>query len=101
MNDSTRKYLAQMGRRGGQKSRRTLDPKTARTMVLLREARRAYRHFHTSCFWCFGPQYRPSEKDIPWIMERLRSFGGQDGWTVSARLEKQQRIQSELSHASH
>ena len=38
-----RDYLAEIGRRGGTKSRRTLDPETARRMVAIREGRRAAR----------------------------------------------------------
>ena len=38
-----RKYLAEIGRRGGIKSRRALSPETARRMVAIREARRAAR----------------------------------------------------------
>lgn len=40
---SLRQYLAEIGRRGGLKSRRVLDPETARRMVAIREARRAAR----------------------------------------------------------
>ena len=36
-----RQYLAELGRRGGMKSRRALDADTARRMVEIREARRA------------------------------------------------------------
>lgn len=38
-----RRYLAEIGRKGGTKSRRALDPGTARRMVAIREARRAAR----------------------------------------------------------
>jgi hypothetical protein len=38
-----RRYLAEIGRRGGTKSRRTLDPETARAMVRARELSRAMR----------------------------------------------------------
>jgi hypothetical protein len=38
-----RRYLAEIGRRGGIRSRRVLDPETARHMVRIREARRAAR----------------------------------------------------------
>ena len=38
-----RKYLAEIGRRGGIRSRRVLDPETARRMVDIREARRVAR----------------------------------------------------------
>jgi len=37
---SINKYLASIGRRGGLKSRRSLDPATARRMVRIRELRR-------------------------------------------------------------
>ena len=37
------RYLAEIGGRGGRKSRRTLDPETARQMVRVREAKRAER----------------------------------------------------------
>lgn len=40
---SFRRYLAEIGRRGGMKSRRVLDPDTARRMVAIREARREAR----------------------------------------------------------
>ena len=40
---SLREYLAEIGRRGGIKSRRVLAPETARRMVAIREARRAVR----------------------------------------------------------
>jgi hypothetical protein len=38
-----RKYLAQIGRRGGIKSRRVLEPEVARRMVEIRESRRIAR----------------------------------------------------------
>jgi hypothetical protein len=38
-----RNYLSEIGRRGGIRSRRVLDPQTARRMVEIREARRAAR----------------------------------------------------------
>ena len=40
---SLRNYFAEIGRRGGVKSRRVLEPETARRMVAIREARRAVR----------------------------------------------------------
>lgn len=43
MDPEVRKYLSKIGRRGGQRSRRTLDPDTARKMVRAREAHRAQR----------------------------------------------------------
>jgi len=40
MSDQIIKYLAAIGRRGGQKSRRTLTPEQAKAMVAAREAKR-------------------------------------------------------------
>ena len=45
---SVRTYLADIGRRGGIKSRRTLEPETARRMVAIREARRAAQRLDPS-----------------------------------------------------
>lgn len=44
---SLREYLTEIGRRGGIRSRRVLDPETARRMVAIREARRAARRFES------------------------------------------------------
>jgi hypothetical protein len=46
MDPNVKAYLAEIGRKGGRKSRRTLTPDAARRMVAVREARRAYRRFH-------------------------------------------------------
>ncbi|MDE2291959.1 MAG: hypothetical protein KGL53_07740 [Elusimicrobia bacterium] len=86
MDASTRRYLAEIGRRGGRKSRRRLDPETARAMVRLREARRAYRRWQTACFWSFDPDRLITAEDIPWVAEELRKNGGRAAWEAAARL---------------
>ena len=86
MDRRTRSYLAEIGRRGGRTSRRLLTPEQARRMVCVREARRAYREFHTSCFWSFDPEYRVTAKDVEWVAQRLMEFGGRSGWDLGARL---------------
>jgi hypothetical protein len=86
MDREVRAYLASIGRRGGRKSRRRLDPGVAREMVRLREARRGFRRFHTQCFWSSDPHYVVTEGDIPWVADQLRKFGGRAGWDVAARL---------------
>lgn len=86
MKSGVRKYLSAIGRRGGRKSRRKLDPKTARTMVLVREARKAYRRFHTQCFWSFDPDYRVTARDVVWVGEQLMRHGGREAWEIGARL---------------
>lgn len=86
MQRDVRAYLAEIGRRGGSKSRRTLDSATARKMVRVREARRAYRRFHTRCFWSFDPDYVVREADIAWVADRLRRHGGREAWEVARKL---------------
>lgn len=86
MNEVTRAYLSEIGRRGGRRSRRSLDSATARRMVRVREARRAYRRFHARCFWSFDPALRIGANDIPWVAEQLRKHGGRDAWLLADRL---------------
>jgi hypothetical protein len=86
MDPGVRAYLARIGRRGGRKSRRQLDPATARDMVRLREARRAFRRFHAQCFWSYDPDYVVTMRDVPWVAEQLMKFGGRSGWEAAARL---------------
>ena len=86
MNPDIRRYLAEIGRRGGQKSRRVLPPETAREMVRLREARKAFSRFSTSCFWSFDPSRPIAASDIPWVVEQLRRNGDRLAWEAAARL---------------
>jgi hypothetical protein len=55
-------------------------------MVRLREARRAFRRFHTRCFWSFDPDYRVTAQDVGWVADQLMKFGGRSGWELGARL---------------
>ncbi len=86
MDRNVRIYLSEIGRRGGRKSRRALDPETARAMVRVREARRAYRRFHAVCFWSFDPAYRIGPSDVAWVAEQLRKHGGRDAWETARKL---------------
>jgi hypothetical protein len=86
MNPHVREWLAEIGRRGGAISRRVLTPEEARSMVQVREARRAYHRFHTQCFWSFDPNYRIGPKDIPWVAEQLKRHGGREAWLVGSKL---------------
>lgn len=85
-----RDYLSLIGRRGGRKSRRALSADQARAMVLVREASRAYKQFHTQCFWSFDPDYRVTVRDVPWVAERLRTHGGAIGYQIGDRLCRSQ-----------
>jgi hypothetical protein len=86
MDESARAYLAQIGRRGGRKSRRQLSRAEAQQMVRVREARRAYMDFHTTCFWSFDPGYVVRAQDVGWVAERLMTYGGRAGWERGAKL---------------
>jgi hypothetical protein len=86
MDAGLRRHLSQLGRAGGRKSRRTLTSEQARALVRVREAGRAYRRFHTQCFWSFDPALRITLGDVPWVAERLMTFGGRTGLELGARL---------------
>ncbi len=81
-----KRYLASIGARGGRKSRRTLDAETARTMVKVREARRAFRRFRTTCFWSYRPDLEITAADVPWVAEQLMKHGNRAAWHAGARL---------------
>lgn len=86
MRNAVRDHLAEIGRRGGLRSRRHLDPETARAMVRVREARRAYVRFHARCFWSSPTDYVVKAEDVPWVAERLKTYGGREGWEIGAKL---------------
>jgi hypothetical protein len=86
MDPNVKEYLARIGRAGGQKSRRTLDADTARRMVAVREARRAYRRFHASCFWSYRPDLEIGVNDVEWVAEQLMKHGGREAWLIGKSL---------------
>lgn len=86
MDPTVRSYLAEIGRRGGQRSRRTLAPETARQMVRVREARRAFRRFHAMCFWSSPPALEIGADDVDWVVRLLRRNGNREAWEAARRL---------------
>lgn len=86
MNRNIKKYLAEIGRKGGKKSKRFLDSKTARKMVQVREARRSFRRFHTQCFWSYDPYLKITADDLQWVADQLMKNGGRKAWEAGARL---------------
>lgn len=86
MKESVRQFLSRIGKKGGQASRRTLDPETARRMVRLREARRAFRKYRTQCFWFVAPEFKVGFEDIDWVAEQLMKHGNRETWLVGSRL---------------
>ena len=81
-----RQYLARIGAKGGRKSRRSLDPETARAMVRVREARRAFRRFRAMCFWSYRPDLEIGIGDVPWVAEQLMKHGNREAWEAGAKL---------------
>ncbi|MGH7582316.1 MAG: hypothetical protein ACREL5_03710 [Gemmatimonadales bacterium] len=81
-----KRYLAVIGARGGRKSRRELSADTARTMVRVREARRAYRRYHSACFWSYRPDLVVGAEDLPWVAEQLMKHGDREAWLIGAKL---------------
>lgn len=79
-------YLSEIGRRGGLKSRRKLSSVEAKNMVLVREARRAFKKFYSQCFWSHDPKYKVEIKDIEWVAEQLKKTGGRKAFEVGMRL---------------
>jgi hypothetical protein len=79
-------YLASIGRKGGTKSRRRLSSADAKSMVRLREARRAFRRFHSQCFWFMKEDMDVTLVDVPEIVRGLRQHGGRDGYLLAAKL---------------
>ena len=81
-----RRYLAEIGARGGRRSRRVFAADTARSMVRVREARRAFRRFRVMCFWSYRPDLVIGAADVPWVAEQLMKYGNREAWVVGARL---------------
>ena len=83
-----RRYLAEIGARGGRKSRRTLSPDAARAMVRVREARRAFRRYRTTCFWSYAPDLVIRAEDVPWVAEQLMRHGDRAAYLAGDRLSR-------------
>ena len=86
MDNSVKSYLSRIGRRGGQKSRRTLDSKTAKAMVAVREAKKAYRRYYARCFWSYDPQLQITTADLSWVAEQLMKHGDRNAWELAAKI---------------
>jgi len=68
------------------RSRRRLSSEEAKNMVRLREARRAFRRFHSQCFWYMRENMNITLTDVPEIARGLRQNGGRQGFLLAARL---------------
>lgn len=86
VSNEVRAYMAQIGHRGGLKSKRTLSRDQARDMVRAREARRAFFMFHAQCFWYLDRNMKITIKDVPEIARGLRINGGRKGFLMADKL---------------
>ena len=80
------RYFAEIGARGGRRSRRALDAETARAMVRVREARKAFRRYRTLCFWSYRPDLVITAADVPWVAEQLMRHGDREAWALGRKL---------------
>jgi hypothetical protein len=83
---ATRAYLAEMGARGGRRSKRVLTTEQSRAMVRVREARRAFKRFKALCFWSYDPEMKITSDDVAWVVEMLRRHGNRQAWEVADSL---------------
>jgi hypothetical protein len=83
---SVRSYFARIGKKGGQKSRRTLSLEQARLMVAVRLGRKAYLDFRVHCFWSYK-DLTVSRSNVAWIAEQLRRNGNRAAWQRAAQIQ--------------
>jgi hypothetical protein len=81
-----KRYLSEIGARGGKKSRRTLSTEEARAMVNVREARRAFLKYKAQCFWSHRPDLEIDAGDVSWVADQLMKHGDREAWRLGARL---------------
>ena len=80
---AVRSYFAEIGSKGGRRSRRTLTSEQSRAMLKVREARRAFKHFRALCFWSYDPDLKITVDDIEWIARTLKKNGNRRAWEVA------------------
>lgn len=86
MDKTIREYFARIGKVGGQRSKRKLSPESAKKMVCVREARRAFKKYQSRCFWSFDPEYRVTINDVDWVAEQLMKHGDREAWLLGSKL---------------
>lgn len=84
--NTIKRYLSEIGRKGGQRSRRTLTKEQSRNMLKVREARRAFKKFKALCFWSYAPDLEITIHDVPWVAEMLMKHGNREAWNTAIKL---------------
>ena len=85
MND-IKQYLAMIGRKGGLKSKRKLGREEARQMVLVREAKKAFKKYYFTCFWHLSSDLKITKETLPTIIKGLRNYGDREAFLVADKL---------------
>jgi hypothetical protein len=49
-------------------------------------AQRAFKQFHSRCFWFMRADAQITEEDVPYICQRLRADGGREGFFLAAKI---------------
>lgn len=83
---TVRAYLAEIGSKGGRRSKRALATEQSRAMIRVREARRAFKRFRALCFWSYDPNMTITINDVPWVVETLRKHGNRQAWEIAEYL---------------
>jgi len=86
VDNTIKKFLATIGEKGGRKSRRKLTKEQARTMVNVREARKAYLKYYHQCFWSYIPNLKITASDVKWVGEQIMKNGGREAWLTGIKL---------------
>ncbi len=86
MKSEVRNYLAKIGRHGGRKSKRNLDSYTAKKMVMVREAKKAFKKYYNQCFWSYDPDLNINLSNVHWVGEQLLKHGGMSLWELGNKL---------------
>ncbi len=81
-----KKYLSEIGRKGGRKSKRHLDSVAAQNMVKVREARKVFKKYFVDCFWSCDPELIINLEDVQWVGEQLMKNGSLQCWKIGKRL---------------
>ena len=55
-------------------------------MVRVREARRAFREFHATCFWSYRKDLEIGLGDVDWVANTLKKNGDMRAWRMAGRL---------------
>jgi hypothetical protein len=88
ISNSTRAYFAEIGRKGGLKSRRPLSRAQAQKMVAVRLARFAYHKYGTACFWSYARDLNVTADNACWVAEKLRRNGNRAAWRTAIRIKE-------------